>query len=114
MAQSSESLLQMISNLKISAVANDTAAMNHRIDQRTEELKGAEDGTRENISLVIHEQPSPVFPDVSSSLMKSLPIFSLRANAGAGHLGTRGIKASTGIRSALLFMSPMRSSKSEI
>jgi hypothetical protein len=44
MAQSSESLLQMISNLKISAVANDTAAMNHRIDQRTEELKGAEDG----------------------------------------------------------------------
>jgi hypothetical protein len=44
MAQSSESLLQMISNLKISAVANDTAAMNLRIDQRTEELKGAEDG----------------------------------------------------------------------
>jgi hypothetical protein len=34
----------MISNLKISAVANDTAAMNQRIDQRTEELKGAEAG----------------------------------------------------------------------
>jgi hypothetical protein len=44
MTQSSESLLQMISNLKISAVANDTAAMNQRIDQRTEELKGAEAG----------------------------------------------------------------------
>ena len=34
----------MISNLKISAVANDTAAMNQRIDQRTEELRGAEAG----------------------------------------------------------------------
>ncbi len=54
MAQSSESLLQMISNLKISAVANDTAAMNHRIDQRTEELKGAEDGNRDNKFTVIY------------------------------------------------------------
>ena len=44
MTQSSESLLQMISNLKISAVANDTPAMNQRIDQRTEELKAAEAG----------------------------------------------------------------------
>jgi hypothetical protein len=51
MAQSSESLLQMISNLKISAVANDTADMNHRIDQRTEELKGAENGNRSKLLL---------------------------------------------------------------
>ena len=42
MTQSSESLLQMISNLKISAIANDTAAMNARIEQRTNELKLAD------------------------------------------------------------------------
>ena len=75
--------------------------MNHRIDQRTEELKGAENGNRGKLSLGFTSFLFLYYP---------LPLTKARrrANAGAGHLGARGIKASSGIGNALLLLPNLR------
>jgi hypothetical protein len=42
LTQASETLLQIVSSLKVSVVANNVPATNHRVDKRIKEMKAAE------------------------------------------------------------------------